>query len=184
MLPSAFYDLSRYQFSQLLPYGEDEHLKLSHLKLSNLTLADTQKLVLGKDASQYAITSLIRSMSNDVRLHSTHPHSSQRSTIGHQVTSPLSHQAVHRRTSSCASAASCRRDVSELASLATQHYLFDRERGSTDPLYVAEELGQLLSTEMDGVECKSCTRAFQMWANKERDRLWRSIPTWFRLDPA
>jgi len=39
---------------------------------------------------------------------------------------------------------SCRRDFSELVTLATQDYLFDRERGCKDALYVAEELGQPL----------------------------------------
>jgi len=39
---------------------------------------------------------------------------------------------------------SYQRDFSELVTLATQDYLFDRERGCTDPLYVAEELEQPL----------------------------------------
>jgi hypothetical protein len=88
--------------------------------------------------------------------------------------------------------------------LATQHYLFDRERGAMDPLYVAEELAMLKSAEVlpsggtsgtgvggagglleageGGAECKACARAFEVWAKRERDRLWRLIPTWFRLD--
>ena len=115
----------------------------------------------------------------------------------------------HRRISStgCMTAAACRRDVSELASLATQHYLLDQERGCRDPLYVAEELGLLKSAEMslyedlnggnhngngggagmevDGYapgECKACGRMLEVWARKERERIWRLIPGWFRLD--
>ena len=87
----------------------------------------------------------------------------------------------------------------ELVDLATQHYLFDRERGASDPLYVAEELallkdGETLglgagagpagATELSegGAECKACARAFEVWAKRERERFWRSIPCWFRLE--
>ena len=108
-----------------------------------------------------------------------------------------SHLTRHSRTDSgqsgsfrCTSPSACWRDVSELVDLATQTYLFDRERGATDPLYVAEELAMLKGAESgirsDGVEggsdCKGCARAFESWAKKERERLWRSIPTWFKLD--
>ena len=63
--------------------------------------------------------------------------------------------------------------------LATQHYLFDRERGCADPLYVAEELGQLKSAEFS--DCAACAHALEAWAARERERLWRAIPDWFRL---
>lgn len=65
--------------------------------------------------------------------------------------------------------------------LATQHYLFDREKGCADPLYVAEELGQLKSAEFE-TECKACARSLESWAARERERMWRLIPGWFRLD--
>ena len=80
----------------------------------------------------------------------------------------------------CISAAACRKDFSELVDLATQHYLFDRERGCCDPLYVAEELGQLKSAEFS--ECKACARSLEAWAAREREKIWKSIPMWFRLD--
>jgi len=171
LLPSAFYDLSRYHYTQIFEQ-DDEHNcpSIACLPLSN---ADLQRLALGKEASQHAITTLIRSMG----LHSQ-PH-----LLGH-------HGHSHR---------SCRRDFSELVTLATQHYLFDRERGCTDPLYVAEELGQPLydfgqsssgeearfaesrrSAEVS--ECEACARALATWATRERERMWKMIPLWFRLD--
>lgn len=85
---------------------------------------------------------------------------------------------AHRRRS-CVSSAACRKDFAELVELATQHYLFDREKGCSDPLYVAEELGQLKSAEFS--ECKACARSLEVWAAKERERLWKLVPTWFRL---
>jgi len=69
--------------------------------------------------------------------------------------------------------------VSELTELATNHYLFDREKGCSDPLYAAEELGSLKSIEFS--ECKACAKTLEIWANRERERIWRLIPHWFRL---
>lgn len=79
--------------------------------------------------------------------------------------------------------------------LATQHYICDRQTGVMDPLYVAEELGGLKSTEMMGEylgvakgegawggECRSCARSLEVWAARERERMWKMIPFWFRLD--
>ena len=66
-----------------------------------------------------------------------------------------------------------------LVELAKQHYLMDRERGCADPLYVAEELGQLKSAEFS--DCPACARDLEAWAAKERERLWKAIPDWFRL---
>lgn len=81
-------------------------------------------------------------------------------------------------------------------SLATQHYICDRQTGVMDPLYVAEEIGGLKSTEMMGEylgmmkgegawggECRSCARSLEVWAARERERMWKMIPYWFRLDP-
>ena len=79
----------------------------------------------------------------------------------------------------CISSAACRKDFEELVELATQHYLFDREKGCNDPLYVAEELGQLKSAEFS--ECKACAKSLEGWAAKERDRLWKAMPSWFRI---
>jgi hypothetical protein len=170
LLPSAFYDLSRYHYTQLFEQDDESGPSIAHLPLSN---ADLQRLGLGKEASQHAITTLIRSMGSH-----SHP-----LLLGH-------HAQSHR---------SCRRDFSELVALATQHYLFDRERGCTDPLYVAEELGQPLydfgqasgaddarfgeprrSAEVS--ECEACARALAMWTTRERERMWKMIPLWFRLD--
>jgi len=78
------------------------------------------------------------------------------------------------------SAAACRKDFSELVELATQHYLFDKEPGSNDPLYVAEELGQLKSAEFS--ECKACAASLEVWAARERERMWKLVPLWFRLE--
>ncbi|KAF8512916.1 hypothetical protein JB92DRAFT_2926149 [Gautieria morchelliformis] len=124
----------------------------------SLSQADTQKLALGKEASHAAVTNLITNLGSG------------------RCTSKASIAAGK----SCHSPVSCRKDFSELVELATQHYLFDRERGSTDPLYVAEELGQLKSPEFS--ECKACAYVLEQWSSRERERIWKSIPTWFRLD--
>lgn len=170
LLPSAFYDLSRYHYTQLFEQDDESGPSIAQLPLSN---ADLQRLALGKEASQHAITTLIRSMGSH-----SHP-----LLLGH-------HAHSHR---------SCRRDFSELVALATQHYLFDRERGCTDPLYVAEELGQPLydfgqASSVDDArfgesrrsvevsECEACARALAIWTTRERERMWKMIPLWFRLD--
>lgn len=70
--------------------------------------------------------------------------------------------------------------MEELVDLATNHYLFDREKGCSDPLYVAEELGSLKSSEFS--ECRACAKSLEGWAIKERERIWRLIPHWFRLN--
>jgi len=81
----------------------------------------------------------------------------------------------------CNTAAACRKDCAELVDLATQHYLFDRERGCNDPLYVAEELGQLKSVDSEIAECKACSKGLEAWATREREKIWRLIPVWFSL---
>ncbi|KAF9525170.1 hypothetical protein CPB83DRAFT_564525 [Crepidotus variabilis] len=134
--------------------------------------------------------------------HSSHTHSRK----------PSSH------TLTCHTPSACRKDFTELVDLATQHYLFDRERGCLDPLYVAEELGQLKSVEgasysagasylggsmsgsingtgmgtagMGGMgmgmggggECVACARQLEGWAARERERIWKMVGVWFRLE--
>lgn len=224
LLPSAFYDLSRYPLSDIFEHTSscsDSPYPRPDISLQSLSLLDTQKLVLGKEAAHYAVTALIRSMATEARSNpvfahhhnhvNTHPHGPLANTgRGGQFA------ARHRRAESghihrCASPAACWRDVCELVDLATQHYLFDRERGAMDPLYVAEELAMLKGSDVlsisntgnapgnagvgagglgglgaegdgDGGTCKACARAFEHWARKERERLWKSIPGWFRLD--
>ncbi|KAF8518709.1 hypothetical protein BU17DRAFT_76104 [Hysterangium stoloniferum] len=148
LLPSAFYDISRSTFSAIFD------------SIPSLSLADTQRLAVGKEASHAAVTNLITTLGGG------------RSTSKSSMSSG--------KSMACHSPVSCRKDFSELVELATQHYLFDRERGSTDPLYVAEELGQLKSAEFS--ECKACAFALEAWSVRERERIWKSIPTWFRLD--
>ncbi|KAG6812753.1 hypothetical protein H0H92_000799 [Tricholoma furcatifolium] len=170
LLPSAFYDLSRYPFSHIFePTGEDQTYRPLPPAPSTLSVTDLQKLCIGKEASQHAITSLITAMGNGQNARPSSMNSSS-----HNRKSSQSQNFV------CVSAAACRKDFSELVDLATQHYLFDRERGCYDPLYVAEELGQLKSAEFS--ECKACARTLEAWAAKEREKMWKSIPTWFRLD--
>ncbi|KAI0342995.1 hypothetical protein BDW22DRAFT_1356551 [Trametopsis cervina] len=167
LLPVAFYDLSRYHFSQIFETPEDALRGLSGS--ASLSLQDMQCLVLGKESSQQFVSSLIQSMGSI----------SHRDYPGHQSRrgGPVN---THRRKVSCTSAMACRKEFSELVTLATQHYLFDREKGCADPLYVAEELGQLKSAEFS--ECEACARALELWATKERQRIWKLLPTWFRLD--
>ncbi|KAJ7449668.1 hypothetical protein FB451DRAFT_1566972 [Mycena latifolia] len=164
LLPAAFYDLCRYSYSQLYEPTEDEPLYQPAPSPSLLPI-DMQRLSLGKEAAQHNITSLIQ-------------------TMGHAQTHIRAQTHTHIRKSSsggiCVSAAACRKDFSELVDLATQHYLFDRERGHCDPLYVSEELGQLKSAEFS--ECKACARSLETWAAREREKMWRMIPLWFRLE--
>lgn len=180
-------------------------LKLDALDLYSLSLSDTQKLVLGKESAQYAVTSLIRSMATEARSNPNFTQNAHTHThVPHAQTMRGHFSSRHRRGDSghapgppyrCTSPAACWRDVCELVDLATQHYLFDRERGAMDPLYVAEELAMLKGSEMGGTgaeagaltegeggTCKACARAFEVWAKKEREKLWRAIPGWFRLD--
>ncbi|KAI0915235.1 hypothetical protein AcW1_007097 [Taiwanofungus camphoratus] len=169
LLPSAFYDLSRYHYTQIYEPSEDEPLR-SMLEPHSLSSSDMVKLALGKETSQNIVTSLIQGMASGS--HRENASSSQSRMVSR-----------HRQKSSgqiCVSAAACRKDFSELVELASQHYLIDRERGCSDPLYVAEELGQLKSAEFS--ECKACSNSLETWAARERERMWRLIPSWFRLE--
>ncbi|KDR80529.1 hypothetical protein GALMADRAFT_240831 [Galerina marginata CBS 339.88] len=168
LLPAAFYDLSRYSFSQIFEPNEDEPLYRSPPPPS-LSAIDTQRLCLGKEISQNAITALIQSMGNG-------------QYIRHAQQNHPNHSHLRKVSSGgiCVSAAACRKDFTELVDLATQHYLFDRERGCYDPLYVAEELGQLKSAEFS--ECKACAKSLEAWAAREREKIWKTIPFWFRLE--
>ncbi|KAJ7588133.1 hypothetical protein C8J56DRAFT_1164754 [Mycena floridula] len=166
LLPAAFYDLSRYSFSQIFEATVDEPL---HGNSGPLSVFDMQRLCIGKEYAQHTITSLIQAMGSSQYVRNAQSHGS--------------HMTHIRRASSggmCVSAAACRKDFSELVDLATQHYLFDRERGFCDPLYVAEELGQLKSTDLS--ECKACAKSLELWAGREREKIWKMIPVWFRLE--
>ncbi|KAI9573789.1 hypothetical protein HD554DRAFT_555906 [Boletus coccyginus] len=180
LLSSAFYDLSRYSFSQIFDYGESFEEGAWHCLLSP---TDMQRLSLGKEASQHAITTLIQSLGSHART----------LMAGPVNTFALHHSYSHGHNTH----RTCRRDFSELVTLATQHYLFDHQRGCTDPLYVAEELGQPLydlsqplgidrlgtsRRSFEQAECQACARMLETWAKKERERMWKMIPLWFRLD--
>lgn len=175
LLPAAFYELSKYNFSQIFEPSADNPLHPDLIKASTsptLSIRDTQLLALGKECSQQAITALITSMNTEFyRDHNSNPHTHLNSIYAHQ-------RKMSDRV--CVSPAACRKDMGELVELATNHFLFDREKGCADPLYVAEELGSLKSSEFS--ECKACAKSLESWATKERERIWRSIPHWFRLD--
>ncbi|KAI0690217.1 hypothetical protein BC835DRAFT_1281397 [Cytidiella melzeri] len=177
LLPSAFYDLSRYHFSQIFEQtAVEEALRgVSGATVPTMSLTDIQCLVLGKEASQQCISTLIHSMGTIC--HRDHRH---KTSGGHSSPLPSGVINAHRRRASCTSAMACRKEFSELVQLATQHYLFDREKGCADPLYVAEELGQLKSAEFS--ECEPCARALESWAVRERVKMWRLLPAWFRLE--
>ncbi|KAG8215022.1 hypothetical protein J3R82DRAFT_8430 [Butyriboletus roseoflavus] len=180
LLPSAFYDLSRYSFSQIFDYGEPFEEGAWQSPLSPI---DMQRLSLGKEASQHAITTLIQSLGSHARTLMAGPGN----TFTHHSYS-YSHGHTHK---------TCKRDFSELVTLATQHYLFDYQRGCRDPLYVAEELGQPLydlsqplgtdrlggsRRSLEQAECQACAKTLETWAKKERERMWKMIPLWFRFD--
>ncbi|KAI3619860.1 hypothetical protein WG66_002770 [Moniliophthora roreri] len=199
LLPAAFYDLSRYSCSQIFEPTEDELFYIGPpstpaspsriiRESAYLTPSDTRRLCLGKESSQHAVTTLIQAIGhapsrNSPPLQSAfalaHPLAFQPHVpYAYFSAPPISFN--HRRSSSavCTSVAECRKDFNELVDLATQHYIFDRSRGCYDPLYVAEELGQLKS---DLSECKACARSLELWAARERERIWKMIPVWFRL---
>ncbi|KAJ7180612.1 hypothetical protein C8R46DRAFT_1069982 [Mycena filopes] len=168
LLPAAFYDLCRYSYAQIYEPADDEPLFQSPPgAYPTLTPLDMQRLALGKEAAQHNITALIQTMGHA----QTHIRHAQ----------PHTHVRKNSSGGVCVSAAACRKDFSELVDLATQHYLFDRERGHCDPLYVSEELGQLKSAEFS--ECKACARSLEMWAQREREKMFKMIPIWFRLAP-
>ncbi|KAF9266800.1 hypothetical protein L218DRAFT_921450 [Marasmius fiardii PR-910] len=207
LLPAAFYDLSRYPFSQIFEPDEDNGLYVNPISdtepcsspsasRSFLSLVDTQRLCLGKESAQHTITSLIQAMGNSQTIRNTthyhtafslsHPLATPNTVNPYAISTHHHHHHHHRSSSSlvCISAAACRKDFNELVDLATQHYIFDRERGCCDPLYVAEELGQLKGSEFsnsESPECKACARNLEMWAAKERERIWKVIPLWFGL---
>ena len=171
LLPAAFYELSRYHFSEIFGPSKDEALSLfGDDKLSH---DDMERLALGKEAAQASIPTLIQNMA-------TH---NSRETNSNNPCQPA--RTLHQRKGSgsvCITAAACRDDLAELVELATQHYLFDRGKGCTDPLYVTEELGQLKSIEVS--DCRACARSLERWAARERERIWKLVPLWFHLVPS
>ena len=230
LLPSAFYELSRYTFTQIYepalgepldstpaiaapaPTSSSASASSSCVSLHPppapahvLSPADMQRLALGKEAATQAVTALIQSMehASDLTLHRRtrsnplgplglapfphphpHPHPNPAHPHAHPMHAPAfppppSAPSPLARLAPCSTPAACRRDLTELAALAAQHYLIERARGCADPLYVAEELGQLKSAEF--ADCAACARALEAWAARERERLWRAVPEWFRL---
>ncbi|KAI0657695.1 hypothetical protein C8Q70DRAFT_1000191 [Cubamyces menziesii] len=183
LLAAAFYDLSRYSYAQILEPspGDPLHPDSSPTTTSlahTLSPGDMQRLALGKETAQHAINTLIQNMeyaSPDTSHH----------RLMHQRTRSATNSRHSRSASAtlaagpCITPAACRKDLCELVELAKQHYLMDRERGCADPLYVAEELGQLKSAEFS--DCGACARDLETWAARERERLWKAIPDWFRL---
>ncbi|TFY50704.1 hypothetical protein EVG20_g11375 [Dentipellis fragilis] len=152
--------------------------------MPTLSACDTQKLALGKEAAAQAVSAVIHGMARG-------PHSHTRKAAFSLLTPAGTHGHGHGHghaqsaslsvaMGACASPGACRRDFAELVALATQHYICDRERGCADPLYVAEELGALKSAELS--ECGACARGLEIWAARERERMWKMIPLWFRLE--
>ena len=170
LLPAAFYDISRYTFSQIFEPLDDEPSRFRGAAAGGtLSADDMRRLALGKEASAHAVGAVIHAMGRGPLMHS------RKGAFSLQ-----SHPSAPHAVTVCATPGACRRDFAELVALATQHYVCDRERGYADPLYVAEELGALKSADVS--ECRACARALEVWAAKERERMWKMIPLWFRLD--
>jgi hypothetical protein len=170
LLPAAFYDISRYTFAQIFEPIDDEPTRFRCVVGGGtLSADDMRRLALGKEASAHAVSAVIHGMGRGPLVHSRKGAFS----LHH-------HGPAHSPVSVCTTPGACRRDFAELVALATQHYVCDRERGYLDPLYVAEELGALKSADVS--ECRACARALEVWAAKERERMWKMIPLWFRLD--
>jgi hypothetical protein len=225
LLPAAFYDLSRYSFSQifecpvcapnsgvthtsassLLPTGapptnSSSRVHADCLASQTLSARDLQRLALGKEAATLAVSAVIAGMARGPPGVHTRKLSASTSSFSNGLSSmfstPLTAGIATATSSSattttttfspcftspaCTSPGTCRRDFADLGALATQHYVCERERGCADPLYVAEELGTLQATEL--AECRACARALEAWAVRERERIWRAIPGWFRIE--
>ena len=167
LLPAAFYDISRYTFIQIFEPTEDELSRFRGAAAGGtLSSDDMRRLALGKEASAHAVSAVIHAMG--------------RGPLAHSRKGAFSLHSAHHAVTVCSTPGACRREFAELVALATQHYVCDRERGYADPLYVAEELGALKSADVS--ECRACARALEVWAAKERERMWKMIPLWFRLD--
>ncbi|KAH9910406.1 uncharacterized protein BXZ73DRAFT_109075 [Epithele typhae] len=190
LLPSAFYELSRYTFTEIFEPAPGDPLEPPPSPFTSaLGTPPTSAPVLpsafaaspsSTAGRQHAITALIQNMEHAGPDPPRCPPSHRRSRSAQALALPGSPTgSPGPRRPVCATPAACRKDLGELIELATQHYLFDREQGCADPLYVAEELGQLKSAEFS--DCVACARALEAWAARERERLWRAVPDWFRL---
>ncbi|KAI0291652.1 hypothetical protein B0F90DRAFT_1648531 [Multifurca ochricompacta] len=178
LLPAAFYDLSRYTFAQIFEPMDEELSRFRGAAAAGGTLSadDMRRLALGKEASAHAVSAVIHGMGRGPLAHSRKGAFS----LSPHVPAMAYPAAAAAAVSVCSTPGACRRDFAELVELATQHYVCDRERGYGDPLYVAEELGALKSADVS--ECRACARALEIWAAKERERMWKMIPLWFRMD--
>jgi len=157
-VPAAFYDISRYSFAQIFEPIDDEPTRFRGTLGSGRTLSadDMRRLALGKEASAHAVSAVIHGMGRGPLAHS------RKGTF-----SLHPHARAHPSVAVCTTPGACRRDFAELVVLATQHYVCDRERGHKSA---------------DVSECRACARALEVWAAKERERMWKMISLWFRLD--
>ncbi|KZV61187.1 hypothetical protein PENSPDRAFT_659081 [Peniophora sp. CONT] len=171
LLPAAFYDLSRFSFSQLFdppPLSPPLSRAASPPPTSaSLSIRDLQRLALGKEAASLAVSALIASLVRG-------PGAAHARKPSIPPTQPAS--AHHQHNQTCATPGACHREFAELGTLATRHYVCERGRGHADPLFVADELAALLG------ECGPCARSLDAWAQRERARLWRMLPAWFRVE--
>ncbi|KAI0079867.1 hypothetical protein K474DRAFT_1769979 [Panus rudis PR-1116 ss-1] len=180
LLPSAFYDLSRYSFTQIYEPNEEDPLYPSSADATSehaLSPIDMQKLALGKESITQAISNFISSL--------TSPSPPHQSSLTHRrnLSSSSARNGLIGGKAICTTVTECRKDFLDLVDLATQHYIVDKEQGHSDPLFIAEEIGGLKiveATEGDG--CLACARSLEAWAAKERMKMWKMIPTWFRLE--
>jgi hypothetical protein len=189
LLPSAFYDLSRYTYAQIFEASPEDPLYSDDPRCNpstSLSADDMRRLALGKEAAQQAVIDLLHSMARnsfrDVAAFGRGAQGFTHVVPQRGVTALRGHARGESHTIGrpCTSPAACRKEFEELVELARQHYVLDGKRGSTDPLYVAEELGQLKAAEHS--ECKPCARSLENWARRERERMWKLIPVWFRLE--
>lgn len=121
LLPAAFYELSKYTYAQIFEplLGDPLYPIPSHSSSSpTLSMRDVQSLTVGKECSQQAITGLIQAMTTDFYRDYTLGSQAQ---FGHQQRKPSDRV--------CLCPAACKKDLYELTELATNHYLFDREKG-------------------------------------------------------
>ena len=131
-----------------------------------------RRLALGKEASAHAVSAVIHGMGRGPLAHSRkgtfslHPHART-----HPSVACLHHTPAH-----------VRRDFAELVVLATQHYVCDRERGHGPTRCTLRKSSGALQRAPTCPECRACARALEVWATKERERVWKMIPLWFRLD--
>ncbi|KAH9019982.1 hypothetical protein EDB85DRAFT_2153370 [Lactarius pseudohatsudake] len=161
LLPAAFYDISRYTFSQIFEPMDDELSRFRGAAAGGtLSSEDMRRLALGKEASAHAVGAVIH-------------------WYGARASRALTQRRVLVPSTYVGPSHGGR--VFHTGGVSTRFCRIGRARNATLCLRPrTRELGALKSADVS--ECRACARALEVWAAKERERMWKMIPLWFRLD--